>query len=101
MECCNAAKTSTEIRWVYESRGMRKRNKLILNRDAATNKTRVFTSVDIGFHSVIAAFYLFLPQFCHSEIGEPLYWIERSIRLPDRRNLDLVQDSLVEIQSRR
>jgi len=30
-------------------------------------KSRVFTSVDIGFHSLIAAFYLFLPQFCHSQ----------------------------------
>jgi hypothetical protein len=27
----------------------------------------LFTSVDIFFHSVTAVFYLFLPQFCHSE----------------------------------
>jgi hypothetical protein len=29
-------------------------------------KSRVFTSVDMFFHSVTAVFYLFLPQFCHS-----------------------------------
>lgn len=30
-------------------------------------KSKVFTSVDIFFHSVTAVFYLFLPQSCHSE----------------------------------
>src|SRR5215213_5252660 len=31
-------------------------------------KSRVFASFDIRFHSAIAVFYFFLPQFCHSAL---------------------------------
>jgi hypothetical protein len=41
-----------------------------LHRDAATSKIKGFTSVDIFFHPITAVFYLFLPQFCHSELFE-------------------------------
>jgi hypothetical protein len=33
-------------------------------------KSRVFTSLDICFRSITAQSYLFLPQFCHSEISD-------------------------------
>jgi len=50
---------------------------LILHRDAATSKIKGFTSVDICCHLGTASFHLFLPQFCHHEMGQAFLIVTR------------------------
>lgn len=56
-----------------ESRGMSK-SKLIdfASKMQPTNKSIVFKSAYVCFHSAIAVFDLFPPQFCHSDMRSAL-----------------------------
>jgi integrase len=44
--------------------------KKVVDRIYKIVKSRVFASVDICCYSATASFYLFLPQFCHNEMGQ-------------------------------
>src|SRR6185295_4801978 len=52
-------------------------------------KSRVFTFVTICFRPLTAVFYLFLPQFCHNEMGQGLLEFNRRARTADTRKFTM------------